>query len=134
MTTAGGVLERMIKPINMGFGTPLGSGKQYTPWIHIDDLCKIYLNAIRDQKMQGAYNAVCPEYLNNEQLTRELAKVLNKKLFLPNVPAFILKLIFGQMSDIILKGSRVAPDRLLKEGFEFDYKEINVALGNLFSN
>ncbi len=131
LTSKGGALERIIKPIKMGIGSPLGSGKQFLPWIHINDLCKIYLKALTDEMMSGAINAVAPNYITNKELTVSLARVLQKPLWLPRVPSMLIKAIFGEMSDIILKGSRVSAEKMINTGVSFKYKEIKVALDSL---
>ncbi|MEX1003681.1 MAG: TIGR01777 family oxidoreductase [Crocinitomicaceae bacterium] len=128
-----GALEKMAKPIKMGLGAPLGSGKQYTPWVHIDDLCKAYIKAVEDEQMNGIYNVVAPEHLTNKQLTQAIARVLNKKLWLPNVPAFMLKLIYGKMAEIVLKGSRASGEKITDLGFEYDYKVVEQALKDLLT-
>lgn len=118
-TESGGALAKMSIPISMGVGSPVGSGQQYIPWIHLDDLVGIYLKAIEDNEMIGAYNAVAPEHLTNTELTQRIAKKLNKKLWLPNVPAFLLKLLLGEMSVIVLEGSRISSDKIRSTGYSF---------------
>lgn len=105
LTKQGGVLAKMILPINIGIGSAMGSGRQHMPWIHIDDLCGIYIKAVEDTEMTGAYNAVAPEHKTNKDFTKTLARVLKKPYWFPNIPALLLKLIFGKMSEILLKGS-----------------------------
>lgn len=128
LSKTGGALEKMLKPIRMGFGSPLGSGKQYFPWIHLDDLCRIYVNAIQDQKLMGAYNAVSPEHCTNRDLTLAIAKNLDKKIWMPAVPAFAIKILFGEMGNLILKGSRISSTKILKTGFQFQYPTLDAAL------
>lgn len=121
LTDQGGALHKMVLPVKWGIGSPLSSGKQYMPWIHIEDLCNIYLNAIEKIQMSGAYNAVAPEMLNNFVFTKTLAKAMHKPFFFPNIPSFMLKLLFGNMSVILLEGSKVSPRKLLDSGFEFQF-------------
>lgn len=128
LATSGGALEKLVKPIKLGFGVVLGSGKQYFPWIHLDDVCQIYLKAIRDTNLSGAYNAAAPEHITNRELTKAIAKVLGKKIWLPPLPGFLLKLRFGEMANLILKGSRISSDKIQKDGFEFKYPTLNNAL------
>ncbi len=128
----GGALERMTTIVNMGIGSPLGSGRQYIPWIHIDDLCNLYLRAVKDPSMMGAWNAVAPEYTTNSEFMRNLAEVLGKPFFFPAVPSFVLKTLFGEMSGIILKGSRISAGKIVSSGFEFEYPGLEKALKNLF--
>jgi len=128
LTTKGGALEKMLQPIKIGFGSALGSGKQYMPWIHSADLCNIYELAIRNDKMKGAYNAVAPEPINNTEFTHKLAKQLQKKIWLPAIPSFLLDIVLGEMASIILKGSRVSPYKIQEVGFTFAYPTLSSAL------
>ncbi|MEZ5198073.1 MAG: TIGR01777 family oxidoreductase [Bacteroidales bacterium] len=134
LSSKGGALPKMAGPIKSGFGAGLGNGKQYILWIHMDDLCEIYIKAIEDNTMKGAYNAVASSHITNKELTMQIAGVLKKPLWLPNVPAFIMKVMFGEMSRIILEGSRISNEKLLNTGFRFQYPEIEKALEDIFEN
>ena len=112
-------LEKMLLPIKSGLGGPLGNGRQYMPWIHLDDLCRLYLRAICDESMSGAWNAVAPEHITNRELMRTLARKLGKPFLFPPVPAFMLRLLLGEMAVIVTDGSRVSSRRLKATGFEF---------------
>jgi uncharacterized protein (TIGR01777 family) len=131
LATEGGALPRMSMPIKSGVGSALGTGKQFMPWIHIHDLCKIFLQAIEDQSMEGPYNAVAPSVVNNREFTYTIAAILKKRIWLPPLPSFILKLIFGEMAGILLNGRRVVPERLLKSKFSFEYPDLHKALTHL---
>lgn len=131
LTKRGGILSKLKIPVQMGIGSALGSGNQYLPWIHIDDLCGIYVKAVEDVHMQGAYNAVAPEHVTNKGIVEVLARVLKKPLWLPNVPTFILKLAFGEMSDILLKGSKASANKIIDDGYVFVYPDLKNALINL---
>lgn len=133
LTNEGGALPKMLFPIKKGFGTALGTGNQYFPWIHMDDLCGIYMQALADEKMQGAYNAVSPEHVTNREFTRILAKLINMKLWLPNIPSLLIKLIFGKMSEILLKGSRISSDKIQARGYKFLFPGLNDALRQILS-
>jgi uncharacterized protein len=126
-----GALKKMIAPVKMGIGAPLGSGKQYLPWIHIDDLCGIYLKAVEDIQIEGAYNAVAPDHKTNEEFTRTLARVLNKPFAFPNVPAITIKLMFGKMSSILLEGSRISSDKIKSAGYDFLFPGLEGTLADL---
>ena len=132
LSTEGGALKEMAKPIKSYVGAPLGTGKQYIPWIHIKDLCKIFIH-ILENNMEGTYNAASPNQVNNKEFTKCLAAVLNKPLFLPNVPAFIMKLILGSRANLVLEGSRVSVEKIVNSGFEFEFKELKPALVDLYS-
>jgi uncharacterized protein len=127
----GGALTKMLKPVKIGFAATLGNGKQYMPWIHMDDLCGIYIRAIEEEQMTGAYNAVAPEHLTNKEFTKALASSLNRTIWVPGIPAFVLKLVFGPMSEIVLQGSRVSSDKIQTAGYKFKYPGIQGALKNL---
>lgn len=131
LTEKDGALSKMIIPVKMGIGSAIGTGKQYLPWIHIDDLCSIYIKAIEDKTMEGSFNAVAPDYRTNKDFTEILASVLNKPFWFPNIPAFIMKLIFGEMSSILLKGSRVSSDLIISKGYNFMFSNLKNALINL---
>ena len=111
--------KKLVLPIRYGVGAAIGTGKQYFPWIHIDDLCGIYIKALEDATMQGAYNAVAPQHLTNQELTTILAHHLHKPLWMPNIPGFVIRLFFGEMADSLLKGSRLSSDKITKAGYHF---------------
>ncbi|GEM51509.1 NAD-dependent epimerase [Empedobacter brevis NBRC 14943 = ATCC 43319] len=119
------------KPIQLGVGANLGDGKQWMPWIHIDDLLQIYVNAVENIEMKGSYNASAPENVNHSTFNHTLAKKLNKPLFLPNIPAFVMKMALGEMSDLVLKGSRIDVEKIQLTGFEFQYPTLEKALNDL---
>lgn len=131
LTKTGGALAEMKSPVVSGIGSPLGNGKQYIPWIHIDDLCEIYVKAIKDEHMQGAYNAVAPDVRTNAEFMQLLAKVLNKPFWFPKVPSFILKLMLGERASIVLKGNKVSGKKIVDEGFDFKYYDLETALRDL---
>lgn len=126
-----GALAKIMTPIQFGIGSPLGSGKQYMPWIHIDDICSIYEFALKNPEFEGSYNASAPQHTTNENLTKLIAKALKKPLFMPNVPSFILKLIFGELADALLEGSRASSEKIMKAGFEFQFPDLKMALEDL---
>ncbi|MGD1318320.1 TIGR01777 family oxidoreductase [Chryseobacterium sp. 2R14A] len=126
-----GALAKMMTPIKFGIGSPLGSGKQYMPWIHIDDICSIYEFALKNPEVEGSFNATAPQHTTNENLTKLIAEVLKKPLFMPNVPSFILKLIFGELADALLEGSRASSEKIQKAGFEFKFPDLKIALEDL---
>jgi len=130
LSDQGGALVEMAKPIRFGVGAPLGTGKQYLSWIHIDDLCAMFIKAAEDDQMHGAYNAVC-DWITNKAITKSIAKVLNRPLWLPPVPGFIMNLIVGEMAVIVVNGSKVSSDKIRKTGFTFQHPELNEALKDL---
>jgi len=132
LTKAGGALSKITIPTRLGVGCALGSGKQYFPWIHIFDLCQIYLKAMSDHKMIGAYNAVAPGHITNKSFTKSLGKALGKPIWLPNIPSFILRLLLGELSQVLLHGSRISSNKILATGYHFQFEEIENALNDLF--
>lgn len=129
---SGGALEKMSKPVRFGLGAPLGTGNQFVSWIHIDDLCNIFIWLLKHGK-SGIYNGVAPDPKTNRELTRAIARALRKPLILPPVPGFVLKMMLGEMSSIVLGGNRVSPQKLLEEGFKFQFTDISTALSDLFT-
>ena len=126
-----GALKKMVPPVQYYIGSPLGSGKQYMPWIHIEDICSIYEFALKNSAIEGAYNAVSPQHATNKELTKKIAKVLGKPLWMPNVPGFVLKLIFGELASVILEGSRASSEKILNAGFHFKFPDLEKALRDL---
>ena len=131
LTKKGGALAKIAKPIKLGFGAAIGNGSQYLPWIHIDDLTNIYYKAIETETMIGAYNAVAPEQLTNQEFSKKVALSLKKSIWLPNIPAIIFKLIFGEMAVILLNGSRISSVKIEALGFQFKYPKLDLALKDL---
>lgn len=131
LSEQGGALKEMANPVRWGVGAPLGSGKQYMSWIHIDDLCRMFVYALKHDHLQGAYNGVGPSWVNNKELTQAIAKALKKPLWLPSVPGFVLKLMLGEMADLVLKGSKVSGEKIAQAGFTYQYPDLDVALTNL---
>lgn len=133
LTKQGGALAKMITPVKFGMGSALGNGKQCMPWIHIDDLCGIYIKAMEDKQMSGAYNAVSPDHKTNRDFTKTLARMLHKHFWFPNVPALLLKLVFGKMSEMLLQGSRVSSEKIRKAGYSFAFTDLESALADLLT-
>lgn len=127
----GGALQQMATPIKYWVGAPLGSGKQIVPWIHMDDLCAMFIKAIEEEKMRGAYNATGPGYCTNAELTKVIAKVLDKPLLLPNVPGFVLKIILGEMAGMVVSGSKVSSKKIQQAGFAFKFVDLEKAVVDL---
>ena len=132
LSNEGGALHEFKKPLKSGIAAILGNGSQVISWIHIDDLCRMLIYAIENEKLNGVYNAVAPMPVSNKTLTLSLAKLIRKSFYIPvYVPAFILKIVLGQMSIEVLKSATVSCDKIKKEGFTFLYPSIDSALGTL---
>lgn len=132
LSNEGGALAEFKKPLKFGLATILGSGKQIVSWIHIDDLCRLYIEAIQNTNLAGTYNAVAPSPVSNKTLTLELAKIMRHKFFIPvYVPSFVLKIMLGESSIEVLKSTTVSCDKIKQAGFAFLYPSIEAALTQL---
>lgn len=131
LSTDGGALKKMLLPTKLGFGSALGSGKQFLPWIHFKDLINIIEKSIIDESMNGAYNIVSPSNTTYYDFAKVLAKVMNKPFFMPNVPAFLLKLVFGEMSKVILEGSKISSNKIIESGYKFKFTDLDHSLTDL---
>lgn len=132
LSANGGALAEFKKPLKGGMAAILGSGKQMISWIHVEDLCRMFLYAIENPSMQGTFNAVAPYPVSNKELTLTLAKQKNGSWYIPfYVPAFLLKIILGEMSIEVLKSATVNSQKVQKQGFQFEYPTIEQALRNL---
>ena len=127
-----GALKKMSLPIMLGLGSGIGTGKQWVPWIHIYDLCEMMKFLLEDD-VDGTYNAVAPEHVTNQTFTQELATVLKRKIFLPNIPPLFFKLLFGEMAIVLLTGSRISSDKISSHGYDFKYANLQAALHNLLA-
>ena len=131
LSEIGGALKVMLKPVRFWLGAGLGRGDQYLSWIHIEDLVRMFLLALDNTSLNGPYNAVGPSPLTNKSMMQTIAKVLDKPFFLPNVPVFALKLIMGEMASMVTGGNKVSAEKIISEGFDFHYSDLEEALENL---
>ena len=123
-----GFLKKLIPLFKIRLGSALGSGRQYMPWIHVDDLCNIYFQAMVNPNMEGAYNAAVADNTTNTIFSKTLARIFGYTIWLPNVPAFVLKMVMGEMAAIVLTGRRVSADKIEQTGFQFKFKNLEEAL------
>jgi hypothetical protein len=131
LSPGGGALAKMFLPFKMGVGGVLGSGRQYWSWISIDDIIGVIHHALRNESLQGPVNAVSPNPVTNREFTKILGHVLKRPTLFP-VPAFTLRLVFGEMADeMLLASARVQPAKLLNSGYDFRYPELEGALRHL---
>ena len=128
LARSGSALNKMTAPAKAGLVVRLGPGDQYFPWIHIDDLCSVYHKALTDSTMSGPFNAAAPHHVTHDMLMGEVARQKGLPVFLPHVPAWLLRTVLGEMSVILTNGSRVSSDRLEDTGFRFRYPDISSAL------
>ncbi len=135
LSNDGGALKEFKKPIRLGIAAILGDGKQITSWVHIDDLCRTFLDAIENPSMQGAYNVVAPTPVDHKTLTLTLAKRMKGSRFIQvNVPHWVLKLLFGELSIEILKSSTVSCEKIRQTGFQFAFPTTDAAMSDLVKN
>jgi uncharacterized protein (TIGR01777 family) len=126
LSNKGGALQEMVKPIKLGLGSPFGSGKQIQSWIHVDDLASIFLFAL-DQKLEGVYNDVA----RNSELVKTIANVVKKTLFLPNIPRFVMRMMLGEMHELLFFSQKVSAQKIQQIGFKFQFSTLDKALENL---
>jgi len=124
----GGVLKVMSDAMPMGLTTHLGRGNQWVPWIHVEDLCNIFIHLINNPSLTGPFNAVAPEGVRNKALVKAWAKQLGKRYVKVGIPGFILRLGLGEMASLSLKGTRISSNKIQQTGFRFNFPELDPAL------
>ncbi|HKI47922.1 MAG TPA: TIGR01777 family oxidoreductase [Desulfobacteria bacterium] len=129
--SGGGALGEMVPLFQKGLGSPLGSGDQWFSWIHQMDLVRIFLFLLEREDLSGPFNCTAPEPVRNRVLTKALGTVLDKPTFMPSVPGFVIRMVKGEFGNVLLKGQRVMPEKVLNAGFQFQYPNISGALRNL---
>lgn len=129
----GGALEKMLLPFKLGVGGKIANGEQMMSWIHLDDMVKAILHIVNTDTLQGAINLTSPKAVSNNKFSQQLAKTLNRPCLF-TTPAPMLKLIFGEMADLLLFGQNVYPQKLLQSGYEFSYPQLDCALSNLLNS
>src|SRR5262245_44666193 len=130
LASQGGALQKMLPPFKLGLGGPLGSGRQWFPWIHIKDIVGIFNHGIQKSSLTGPINGVAPESVTNAEFTRELARALGRPAFLP-VPEFAMRALMGEMAEILFASQRVIPKTALASGYEFHFARLQPALSDL---
>ncbi len=126
--------KKMYLPAKLGVGAPLGNGNQYLSWIHIQDLCNLYINAIQDETMHGIYNAVAPHSITNREFMRTFSRVLHRPTLLPRIPGFLIRLMMGEAADMVLGGSRISSAKVQNTGFSYQYPHVDEAILNCAQN
>jgi len=127
LSSDGGALEKMLPPFKLGVGGPVAGGGQYVPWVHLDDVVGAMLHVLDDERAHGPVNVCAPRPVTNKELSKALGHVLRRPAFAP-VPAFAVKLLYGEMAEIVTKGQRVVPRRLEELGYEFRRPQLEDAL------
>jgi uncharacterized protein (TIGR01777 family) len=132
LTTEGGALPQLALPVKLAVGSPLGTGGQWVPWIHHRDAIDMYLFGLEHEQLTGVYNMVAPLPVTNKQMTIAVAKQLQRPLWAPNVPAFLIKLLFGEMASLVLGSTKASAQKIEAVGYEFKYPDITSALKEIY--
>ncbi len=127
----GGALRQMLLPFKLGLGGPVGFGRQWVSWIHLDDLVRVFLTALDDSSLEGVVNATAPRPVRNKELSKSLARALRRPCLFPIFP-FLLRILFGEVAYIITTGQMVMPTKLQEQGFEFNFSTCADAMNDLF--
>lgn len=130
LASEGGALRQMLLPYRFFAGGPVGSGRQWFSWIHLEDLLDVIKYALNNNSLEGPVNATAPQPVTNREFSKILGDVLRRPAWLP-VPAFVMRLVLGEMAEMLLNGQRVIPNRLVQAGFEFEFPNLRQALANL---
>lgn len=128
----GGALKKMLTPFKMGVGAPLGSGRQWMPWIHLDDLVGMIIHAIENSEVAGPFNATSANPVTNREFTKTLGKTINRPTFFPPVPGFMMRLAFGEFASVLLASQKVMPHAIVESGYEFQFAKLEEALADVF--
>jgi len=132
LSDKGGVLSELKKPTEMGLGAVFGSGEQWQSWIHVDDVVRVFMYLLK-YCGEGTFNAVAPNPVTQSELVKSIAKTMDKPMFLPNVPRVVMKLVLGEMHDLLFSSQRVSSKKIEAEGFMFKYPNLQPALLELLS-
>lgn len=132
LSAEGGFLSRLLLPFKLGLGGPIGSGRQWMPWIHIDDQIALIDFLVHQDEARGPYNACAPKPVRNREFAKSLGRVLHRPALMP-LPAFVLRLALGELSLLLLGGQRAVPARLLEAGFTFQFTDLSAALDDIAS-
>lgn len=130
LSSKGGALPSIVKPIKLGAGAAMGSGEHWQSWIHVNDLANLFLYCL-DHRLSGTYNGVAPNPVTNKDLTKSIAVTLKRPLLLPNIPKIVLKLALGEMHILLFESQRVSAKKVEEAGFQFEYANLLPALEDL---
>jgi uncharacterized protein (TIGR01777 family) len=133
LSPSGGALARMLPFFRLGLGGPVAGGRQYVPWIHLDDIVGGLLRCVDDEQLAGPVNLAAPNSVTNAEFSRALGRALGRPAFMP-VPGFAIRLLFGEMAEVVSTGQRVVPARLKEAGYDFRHPELRPALGEVLSH
>lgn len=131
MDKSEGLLKKFLLPSKLGVAAPLGNGDQLISWIHIKDFCRMIEMVLENENIVGVYNACTPDPVSNNKLNENICREIKRPYFLPGIPEFLLKIIFGEMTEILLYNQNAYPEKMLNNGFKFQYPEIRSAIADL---
>jgi hypothetical protein len=126
-----GALSQIVRPINFYLGAGLGTGKQYMSWIHLNDVVRMF-DHVLTKRLSGVYNAVGPEPTNNQEFMQTVADVVDKPILLPNIPEFVIRILFGPAADMVLRGVPLSSAKICATGFQFEYPTLNSSLFDIY--
>jgi uncharacterized protein (TIGR01777 family) len=132
LTKNGGALPQLALPVKLGVGSPIGTGNQWIPWIHHQDVVDMYIEGIQSTSLSGVYNMVAPQPVTNAQMSKAVAAQLHKPFWAPNVPALIIKALFGEMATVVLGSTRVSAQKVINAGYKFKYPDVVTALKEIY--
>ncbi|MEI6090948.1 MAG: TIGR01777 family oxidoreductase [bacterium] len=127
----GGLLKRLLLPAKMGISVVFGDGKQFMPWIHIKDLCNMYIKSIEDGNFSGIYNAVSPNSVTNREFSDILGKALNKRQLIIKIPQIVVSIIFGELGQVLVSGSKISAKKIIEAAYEFEFTDLEKAFRDL---
>ncbi|MCU0345668.1 MAG: TIGR01777 family oxidoreductase [Saprospiraceae bacterium] len=131
LSTRGGALEKMLIPFRFFNATYFGNGRQWMSWVHIDDICRMFIEAIDNEQFNGTYNGVAPQPFRNRDLVFELKKAIDKPALLLPAPEFVLRVAMGEMADVVFDSTRVSSKKIEAAGFQFQFPDLQAALRDL---
>lgn len=133
MASNGGIFKEIYPLMKKNILSPLGTGNQFLPWIHIKDLCQLYLFCLEHKQVSGSINAVAPENLTNREFTQKFMQVVGKKIRLPHVPSFLLRLFLGERANLALSGSSLSTEKIRHLGFTYQFQKLEDALTQILN-
>lgn len=131
LSAKGGALEKILIPVRFGIGGYFGDGRQWYSWIHLDDLCRMFIYALENKELEGVFNAVAPAPVRNKDLVIATGTALGKSLLMIPGPEFAMRLAMGEMADTIFSSTRVSADKIRQTGFSFNFPELLPAISDL---
>ncbi len=131
LSAHGGLYKKLQAPFRLGLGAGFGSGKQYVPWIHINDMAAAYVHALLNPNVSGIYNATAPELVTNSGFSTQLAQSFGKPLFLPRVPKGLLSLVLGESAAALTEGLKISDRKMIESGFKFEFDTLSLAFDQL---